>query len=92
VLAVVALHVIATAVLLNTDMTFWALEGTRGQAIWQNISIELTHVFRMSTDIICSLAVICTFSQPPLYDFTIRGRMIVDSTFETKKENYERVK
>lgn len=95
VFAVVALHMVTSSILLNANMTLWTLKEEHLIHHYSTINPNFsptahrklnTYIFSMSTNIIGSFTVICTFGEPAFYRFTVCGRMIVDPTFETIKK------
>lgn len=108
VLTIVTLHMIATAVLLNADVTLWTLQNfnTLFYADLYNglryikhffeffvdfffieDKIYVTHIFGMSTNVICRFRIICTFCQP-FFNCTAIGRcMIIHATPEAGSRN-----
>lgn len=87
VLAMVALHVVAAAVLLDADIALGALQKV---IILQTKSIEPqecdTHVFRVSGNVVCRLAVVRALCQPEADRITVCGGVVVATTLETEKK------
>ena len=82
----VALHVIATAILLDTNITFgalWKKEIKYGYLSDANyLNLKRAYVFCVCRNIVGSFAVVSTFGQPTFDGFTIRGGVVVTPTFE----------